>query len=58
MHMTSVLEHPELWRARAAEARALVNGLEDLEARKAMLDIAQSYEKLALRAEARRRDQP
>jgi hypothetical protein len=43
-------DNPELWRARAAEARALAEGMRDEEARRLMLGIAESYDRLAVRA--------
>ena len=45
---------PEYWRERADEARALADDMVDEEARLAMLAVAQSYEKIAVRAETRR----
>jgi hypothetical protein len=52
--LASINVTPELWRQRAQEAREAANGLHDLEARRSLLDIAESYERLASRAEARR----
>ena len=53
--MPASIHNPEHWRERAAEARAVADGLADAEARKAMLKIAADYEKLAMRAEYRQR---
>jgi hypothetical protein len=41
------------WRQRAAEARSAAERLTDTQARKDLLGIADSYEKLARRAEQR-----
>ena len=43
----------EHWRARAQEARWAAHQIQDADARQAMLDIAESYEKIATRAEAK-----
>ena len=45
-----VSEDPEHWRARAAEARSLAEGMPGPEAKKAMLVIAENYDRLAARA--------
>jgi hypothetical protein len=44
---------PEHWQARAQAARETAAGMTDPAARQAMLDIAENYEKIAKRAEAR-----
>jgi len=44
---------PQFWQERAEEARAMAEGMSDPVARHAMLGIAESYEKIAKRAEAR-----
>ena len=44
------------WRARAAEAMAKAERMHDADARSAMLQVAESYERLARFAE--RRDSP
>ena len=49
----ALLNDPEHWRQRAEEARAIVDGIADPEARRTMLGIAQGYERLAQRAEDR-----
>ena len=41
------------WELRAREARAMAERIDGLDARRAMLGIAENYEKLAKRAEAR-----
>ena len=49
----SIATDPKHWRDRAEEARAMAVQMSDREARNMMLDIAESYEKLANRAEKR-----
>jgi hypothetical protein len=44
---------PEHWMSRAEEARTMAESLSDPAAKRAMLDIAKSYEMLAKRAEAK-----
>lgn len=44
-------ESPEYWRGRASEAHAIADQMKDADARKTMLDIVKSYERLAERAE-------
>ena len=44
---------PEHWLARAKEARQMADGIKDADAKRAMLAIAENYEKIAKRAEAR-----
>jgi hypothetical protein len=44
---------PKHWRDRAAEMRALSETMDDVEARAIMLRLAEDYDKLADRAEAR-----
>jgi hypothetical protein len=46
----------ERWRSLAAEARAAADALTDPEAKRIMLSIAEGYEVLARRAEARKKD--
>ena len=46
------------WRERAEEARTIAATLNDPVAKRMMLDIAESYEKLAERAEQRAADKP
>ena len=47
----------ERWRTLAAEARAAADEMTDPEAKRTLLNIAEGYERLALRAEARKKDQ-
>ena len=49
----SIATDPKHWRDRAEEARAMAVQMSDRETRNMMLDIAESYEKLANRAEKR-----
>ena len=49
-HLLDDLEH---WRKRAAENRALAQDLKDPETRKMLEEVAEKYERLALRADAR-----
>ena len=44
---------PAHWRSRAQEARAVADSLDDLEAKRSMLNIADEYEHLAERAAER-----
>jgi hypothetical protein len=48
--MTGLLKDPAHWRERADEARRVAETLADPKARKTMLEIAESYERLAERA--------
>jgi len=52
--MPSLWNDPEHWRSRAEEARATADQMHDLESRRVMLGIADGYDELAARAEARR----
>jgi hypothetical protein len=47
------INDPGHWFKRAAEARAMADQLSDLQAKAAMLRIAEDYERLAERAKAR-----
>ena len=49
----SLVNDPAHWRQRAQEARTVADQLSDLQAKAAMLRIADDYERLATRAEAR-----
>jgi hypothetical protein len=51
--MPQVLRDPAYWRKRAGEARARADVMTDPTAKAAMLAIADDYERLATRAEAR-----
>jgi hypothetical protein len=53
--MAGSCDHPEHWRQRAGEMRAHAREMRDLAARASMLDIADQYDRLALRAEERLR---
>ena len=45
------------WRTLAAEARATSDKMTDPQAKRTLLNIAEGYERLARRAEARKKDQ-
>ena len=45
------------WRTLAAESRAAADKMTDAEAKRTLLNIAEGYERLARRAEARKKDQ-
>jgi hypothetical protein len=49
----SFLNDPKHWRDRAEEARTRADQLDDAQSKSAMLRIADDYELLATRAEAR-----
>jgi hypothetical protein len=49
----SYINDPDHWRQRAEEARAIANQVSDVDAKVAMLRIADEYERLARRAAAR-----
>lgn len=53
--MNRSFDQPEHWRCRAEQMRVLAEDMRDLVAKASMLDIADQYEKLALRAEQRLR---
>ena len=55
--MPSDVDVAERWRTLAAEARAAANEMTDPESKRALLNIAEGYERLARRAEARKKDQ-
>ena len=44
---------PAYWQERAEEARVIAEDMHDAEARRAMLAVAENYEKIAKRAEAK-----
>ena len=48
--MPLIHNDPEHWHERAAEARALSEEMPDPESKKAMLEIAEKYERVAARA--------
>jgi hypothetical protein len=51
--MPTTFGTPAYWQERAEEARALAEDMNDAEARRAMLAVAENYEKIAKRAEAK-----
>ena len=51
--MNRSFDQPEHWRSRAEKMRVLAEDMRDLVAKATMLEIADQYEKLALRAEQR-----
>ena len=55
--MPSNVDVAERWRTLAAEARAAANEMTDPESKRALLNIAEGYERLARRAEARKKGQ-
>ena len=50
---TPTLNDPAHWRRRAAEARSMADQLDDPAAKKAMLEIADQYERIAAIAQQR-----
>ena len=51
--MPTAFGTPQHWEQRAREAREMAKGISDPEAKRAMLEIADNYDKLAKRAEAK-----
>jgi hypothetical protein len=51
--MTAILRDTAHWKERAEDARRVASTLTDPEARRKMLEIAESYERLAVRAQLR-----
>jgi hypothetical protein len=51
----SLLNDAKHWRDRAEEARTVADGLRDPETKRLMMGIAENYERLALRAEVRKK---
>ncbi len=51
--MPTTFNSPKQWRSRAQEARVLAKQMRDPESKLALLRVAESYEKIAKRAEAR-----
>jgi hypothetical protein len=51
--MPSLYGTPEHWTIRAKEAREMAEHMLDPAAKRAMIAIAENYEKIAMRAEAR-----
>ena len=60
MENPHIIYDPAHWRSRVAEARTIADGLNDPEAKRSMLKIAEEYERLAERAiqRAAARDPP
>jgi hypothetical protein len=56
--MTDLLKDPAHWRERAEEARRVAETLADPKARQTMLEIAESYDRLAERALIRTAKRP
>ena len=54
--MPTAFGTPEHWHQRALEARDMAKGIKEVDARRAMFDIAENYEKIAKRAEAKAAD--
>jgi hypothetical protein len=54
--MPHLLNDPAHWNLRAQEARTLANQLDDPQANAVALEIAEQYERLAVRAAARKQD--
>jgi hypothetical protein len=50
----AISNDPQHWRKRAAEARAMADQIVDPVAKRAMLEIAKGYERIAERAERRK----
>ena len=55
--MPSDVDVAERWRTLAAEARATADKMTDPEAKRTLLNIAEGYERLARRAELRKKNQ-
>lgn len=51
--MPTTFDNPEEWRRHAKDARALAKQMRDPESKRAMLQLAESYLKLAKRAGAK-----
>jgi len=51
MKAPSLRDDPAHWRRRAAESRSIAEQLDDPVQKKTMLEIAESYERLAVRVE-------
>ena len=51
--MQRSFDQPEHWRERAAQMRALADDMADLVAQATMLEIADQYDRIAVRAEQR-----
>jgi len=53
--MSNIANDPEHWRRRAEEARTNAEIISDPDAKRRMIDVAVSYERLAEKAEERNR---
>jgi hypothetical protein len=53
MPTPKLLNDPAHWRRRAQEARSIADQLDDLAAKKTMLEVAQHYEQIAAIADKR-----
>jgi hypothetical protein len=51
----SFINYPAHWRQRAEEARTIAEQMSDLQSKDSMLRIAKDYERLAERAEQRKK---
>ena len=51
--MPTTFDSPKQWRRHAKEARALAKQMRDPESKRAMLRVAENYEKIAKRVEAK-----
>ena len=51
--MPTTFNSPKQWRRRAKEARVLAKKMRDPESKRAMLRVAESYEKIAKRVAAK-----
>jgi hypothetical protein len=56
--MPETMDHVEEWRIRAEEIRATAEGFASRSAREAMLDVAQTYERMADDLEGRLKQGP
>ena len=51
--MTRIVDNPAHWIMRAEEARTIADEITDPESKKIMMNIAESYERLAVHAQRR-----
>jgi hypothetical protein len=51
--VSRILDNPQHWRKRAQEVRALVDQIDDPDTKRALLEIAGRYERLAQKAALR-----
>jgi hypothetical protein len=52
--MSRVIDNPKHWRDRAKEKRALAGKVDDPKTKRALLEVADGYDRLATRAEERK----